>query len=266
MDDLVSIIMLSHNQGKYVEESIRSVINQTYWNWELIFIDDSSKDNTIEQIMPLKKIAMIHLNDGTIIDRVKVIQTVFERGVSNNSNSALKEAKGRWVAFLNAGDVWEAKKLERQVAFMEKHGYAFSYHQYRLMDAQSKDRGILISGKECVTHKDMLKCCWPGYLTVMYDLKKVGKMKVRSPWSNYYAMWLNVSDNNDCYFVAESLASLRTKWERLGNLLLTNSFKWRYDAYRVEENFGRFTSLLYTIRNMWYGFVKWKKYVNRVIL
>lgn len=260
--DLVSIIMLSHNQGRYVEESVRSVINQTYKNWELIFLDDNSKDDSIHQILTLKEEGKLHLDDGRKIDRVKASQTVVERGDVINSNSALKEANGRWIAFLNVGDVWAPDKLEKQVAFMEENDYTFTYHNYRLMDSDFKDRGFLISGKKHVTRKDMLKCCWPGYLTVMYDTEEVGKMRIKSEWTNYYALWLAISDKSDCYLMPESLATHRTKWNRLGKILLTNNFKWRYDAFRIEEDFGRFMSLCYTLRNMWYGLVKWYKYVR----
>ena len=251
--DLVSIIMLSHNKAQYVEESVRSVINQTYKNWELLFLDDNSKDNTITLMMDLKDEAKIKNEDGTVTDRINVSKTVSDRGSVINRNSSLKEARGRWIAFLNVGDVWAPDKLERQIRFMKENGYAFTYHQYRLMDSVSKDRGFLISGKAHVTHNDMVKCY----------AEKIGKVRERSAWTNDYALWLCISDKADLYLLPESLAAMRTKWNKLGNFLLTNNTKWRYDAYRMEEDLGRFTSFLYTIRNGWYGIMKWAKYVKR---
>ena len=223
-----SIIMLSRNNGKYVEESVRSVISQTYKNWELMFVDDSSpKDDTISKMMYLKEEGKLRLEDGKVFDRIKVALSVYQRGDINIINSTLKEARGRWIAFLNVGDVWAPNKLEKQITFMEEHGYAFSYTQYRLMDSKSQDRGFLIGGKKQVSRQDMLKCCWPAYLTVMYDAEKVGNMRINSPWTNYYSLWLNVSEKCDCYLLPEILATLRTKWNRLGKILLTNNFKWR---------------------------------------
>ena len=262
-NDLVSIIMLSRNKAPYVEESVRSVIAQTYTNWELLFVDDNSDDDTINLMMTLKEEGRLRLSDGRYIDRVKVSRTVVDRGVTNIRNSALREARGRWMTFLDVGDVWAPEKLERQIAFMEEHGYAFSYHRYGLMDSESKDRGMVVGGKEKVTHRDLLKCCWPSYLTVMYDAEKVGTMKVRTPHNNDYGLWLNVSDRHDCYLLNDNLASMRTKWGRLGKILLTNSIKWRYDAYRYDEDLGPVTSFLYTVRNGWYGIVKWMKYVEK---
>ena len=257
-NDLVSIIMLSHNKAKFVEESVRSVLAQTYTNWELLFVDDASKDGTITKLMELKDEI-----GKAIASKMRILQTVNTSGTTRNRNEALKAAKGRWIAFLDAGDVWMHDKLEKQIAFMEENGYACSYTCYGLMDSASKDRGLLVSGKAHVNHSDMLKCCWPAYLTVMFDANKVGLMKVRSCKNNDYALWLNVTDRHDCYLLPERLATIRTKWDWLGRLVLTNRYKWRYDAYRIDEDLGPVKAFLYTIRNGWYGIVKWMKYVKR---
>lgn len=263
--DLVSIIMLSHNNSKYVEESVRSVIAQTYTNWELLFVDDNSKDNTITKMMDLKDEGKIRKEDYTVIDRIKVSQTISDRGVSVNRKGAMKEARGRWIAFLDVGDVWVPDKLEKQIRFMEENNYSFSYTMYGLIDKLSLSRGVIVGGKKHINHKDMLKCCWPAYLTVMYDAEKVGRVRV---WNvkknNDYAIWLNISDGNDCHLLEENLAKMRTPWGLLGRLFLTNKLKWRYECYRTEEDLGPITSALYTIRNGWYGIVKWMKYVKRV--
>lgn len=265
--DMVSIVMLSHNGGKYVEESVRSVMVQTYSNWELLFLDDNSRDDTISVVSALmnedRAMVSAKADSESTSKRIRVAKTLYQMGESTNMSSTLKNAKGRWIAFLNVGNVWAPDKLEKQVAFMKEHGYAFSYTSYGLMDMESRDRGVVVSGKAHVTHGDMLKCCWPAYMTVMYDREKVGEMKVRAPQNNDYALWLNVSDRHDCYLLDENLATMRTKWGRLGRILLTNNAKWRYDAYRIDEDLGRVTSLLYTIRNGWYGIVKWMKYVKR---
>lgn len=72
----------------------------------------------------------------------------------------------------------ESDKLERQVNFMTENGYDFSYTKYGLIDEDSNDRGIVIGGKSVVTHLDMLRCCWPAYLTVMYDAEKIGAFNI----------------------------------------------------------------------------------------
>ena len=263
--DLVSIIMLSHNQAQFVEESVRSVMAQTYQNWELLFVDDNSKDKTITMMMDLKDEAKIRKEDYTFIDRIKVSQTVTDRGVSVNRNSSLKEARGRWIAFLDVGDVWAPDKLEKQVKFMKENNYSFSYTEYGLMNNKSQNRGVVIGGKEHVTHKDFLKCCWPAYLTVMYDVEKVGKIHGRIVKSNNdYALWLKISDRHDCHLLKDNLATIRTPYGIFSRFLRTDKIKWRYECYRAEEDLGPITSFFYTIRNGLYGIVKWIKYVKRV--
>lgn len=263
-NDLVSIIMLSHNSAHFVEESVRSVMAQTYKNWELLFVDDNSKDKTISIMMNLKDEARIRKEDYTAIDRIKVSQTVTDRGVSVNRNGALKEARGRWIAFLDVGDVWAPDKLEKQIKFMEENNYTFSYTEYGLMNNKSQNRGVVIGGKEHLTHQDFLKCCWPAYLTVMYDAEKVGRIRGRIVKDNNdYALWLKISDKHDCYLLPENLATLRTPWGRIGRLFKTNRIKWRYECYRTEEDLGPITSFFYTVRNGWNGIMKWMKYVRR---
>ena len=262
---LVSIIMLSHNRAQYVEESVRSVIAQTYKNWELLFLDDNSKDNTMILMMDLMDEARIRREDYTVIDRIKVSQTVMDRGISVNRNSLLKEARGRWIAFLDVGDVWAPNKLEKQVKFMEENGYSFSYTKYGLMNNNSENRGVVISGKEHVNHQDMLKCCWPGYLTVMYDAEKIGQVQAQTvKENNDYALWLRIAEKNDCYLLDENLATMRTPYGVFSRLLRTDKIKWRYECYRAEEALGPVTSFFYTIRNGWHGLMKWMKYVKNL--
>ena len=107
-EDLVSIIMPSYNCGKYLEETIRSVKAQTYQNWEIIFVDDCSTDGTMPKVMTLKE------SDN----RIQVYQNPQNCGAAVSRNLALRKAQGRWIAFLDSDDLWEPRKLERQVRFM----------------------------------------------------------------------------------------------------------------------------------------------------
>jgi glycosyltransferase involved in cell wall biosynthesis len=261
---MVSIIMLSKNQAQFVEESVRSVMAQTYKNWELLFVDDNSKDKTINLMMKLKDEARIRKEDYTFIDRIKVTQTVYQRGETMNRNSSVKEARGRWIAFLDAGDIWEPTKLEKQVRFMEENGYSFSYTQFRSFNAKGMDLGIVMSGPDHITERDMLKCCWMGYLTVMYDAGKVGLKQVKGlNEANDYALWMLVAEKNDCHLLPECLAkqlSVKGLWWRL---LTSKKWMWRYEAYRKIEDVNPIKATYYTIRNMFYTAYKWCKYAKK---
>ena len=167
-NDLVSIIMPSYNCGKYVEQTIHSVQAQTYQNWEIIFVDDCSKDDTIKRVSELIE------QDS----RIKLIKNPVNSGAAVSRNTALREAKGRWIAFLDSDDLWEPTKLEKQVKFMEENGYAFSYTEYQEMDADGNLTGVTISGPKHVTKRGMYNFCWPGCLTVMYDREKIGLIQI----------------------------------------------------------------------------------------
>ena len=267
---LVSIIMLSHGDGTYVVDSVKSILAQTYQNWELLFVAKTD-DETLEPLSSLReedvkiqKRAGKVLTDSYSNSRIKASFIVGEDNDTPRRNSALANAQGRWIAFLDAGDIWEPTKLEKQIGFMEEHGYVFSYTQYGIIDKNSRSRGFVVGGKEKVNYQDMIKCCWPAYLTVMYDAEKVGRLQLRNlKGNNDYALWLMASEETDCYLLKEYLAKLRTRWGLLGKFLLTDSIKWRYEVYRIEYRKDPVVACLMTIRNMYNGIMKWMHYVKR---
>lgn len=253
-NDLVSIIMLSKDNGRYVKETIDSVLAQTYQNWELIFLDDKSKDDTIRQMMD-------YIQDK----RFKVSQNSQSQGSAASMNSALREAQGRWIAFLNIGDLWEPTKLEKQIAFIESNGYAFSYTKYRYIDMKGKERGDMIGGLDVVTHQNLIMCCWMGYLTVMYDAEKLGHFQVRNiKEHNDFALWMEVSEKADCYLLPECLASHRVKYGLYSPLPMFDKVKWRYEVFHTAEGLNPVLSIWLTVRNMIGGFMKKVKYVEKM--
>ena len=155
--DLVSIIMPSYNCGKYVEDTIRSVQAQTYQNWEIVFVDDCSGDDTV------KKVQALRAKDS----RIKLFQNRGNLGAAMSRNHALQEANGRWIAFLDSDDLWEPTKLEKQIAFMKNNGYGFSYTRYQEIDSLGNLTGVLVSGPLKITKEGMYAFCWPGCLTVI---------------------------------------------------------------------------------------------------
>ena len=114
MNDLVSIIMPSWNTAQYISEAIESVLKQSYSNWELIIVDDCSTDNTISVVNKYKD------------NRIRLFQNKENLGAAYSRNFALRQAKGRWIAFLDSDDVWYSEKLEKQILFMTKNNYSFS--------------------------------------------------------------------------------------------------------------------------------------------
>ena len=253
-NDLVSIIMLSHNKGEYVVESIGSVIAQTYKNWELLFVDDSSTDGTINKVLSYK------YKD----ERIQLSQYIFEQGEAVTRYKALKSAKGRWIAFMNCGDLWHPTKLEEQIAFMERNNYAFSYTKFGIIDSKSKIKETIIGGPEIISYSNMLKCCWPGYLTVMYDAAKVGQLtEYKFKENNDYAIWLEICEETDCYLLNKNLATQRTDQKLYSPFPLFKRISWRYDVFSIAEKKNPIMATIMTIRSLWYGIIKRVKYTER---
>lgn len=148
---------------------------------------------------------------------------------------------------------------------MKENGYTFTYTKYKYINKDSKDRGNMMGGLKVVTHKDLIMCCWMGYLTVMYDAKKLGRFQVRNIQEhNDFGLWMDVSEKADCYLLDECLASLRVNHRLLSPLPMFDKLKWRYEVFHTVEDLNPIISVWYTIRNMIGGFMKKVKYVERV--
>ena len=252
--DLVSIIMLSHNRGQFVEESVRSVLVQTYTNWELLFFDVNSKDDTASRMMAFME------QDA----RIHVSKMPYRSGTTLAMNAALKEGKGRWMAFLKCGDTWEPEKLERQVAFMESKGYQFSYTAYQRSSNIWASRTLVQRGPQRVTHEDLERCCWMRSLAVMYDARAIGLIHLEDyKYNNDYALWLKVSEKADCHLLPECLAKLRTPQSTVMEFLFTDKLNWRYWVYRQEGGKNPFVAACMTVRSLWFSLVKRIRYSEK---
>ena len=221
MNTSVSIIMPTYNCGRFIRESIDSVLAQTYTDWELIIVDDCSTDNTAEVV------AAFH------DPRIRYLLNDRNLGAALTRNRALREAKGRYIAFLDSDDLWAPEKLERQIAFMQQHGYAFTYHEYTEIDETSKPLGVYVSGKKHVRPFDMKSCCWPGCLTVIYDSQAIGLIQIPDiKKNNDSAMWLQVITKADCYLLPENLALYRRRSGSITPTSVWTKIGWHYILFR----------------------------------
>jgi len=253
-NSLVSIIMPSFKCGKFIEESIRSVQAQTYKNWELIVVDDCSKDDTISIVLGLKK------EDN----RISLYQNPDNSGAAVSRNVALKNAKGRWIAFLDSDDLWEPTKLEKQIKFMEENGYAFSYHEYNEIDEQDKELGVHVSGKKHVGKFDMFSCCWPGCLSVMYDADKIGLIQINDiKKNNDTALWLKVIRKADCYLLPETLGKYRRRANSITPKPIWQRIWAHYPLFRVAEEMNPLAATFWVIMNVFGNAYKKFKYVTK---
>ena len=244
-NDLVSIIMPSYNTAKYISNSIDSVLAQTYTDWELIIVDDCSTDNTDE-------IVKGYLND----ERIRYLKNETNSGAAVSRNYALREAKGKWIAFLDSDDLWEPEKLEKQIAFMVENNYKFTYTDYRIQ-LNGNWLPYVYTGPKKVTRRKMKDYCYFSTITVMYDREHVGLIQIEPVRKNNdYAMWLKIIKKAPCYRLSECLSyyikhegsiSSGSKWKLI---------KHHYILWRVAEKKNPVASVLLTLRNLFWGVIK----------
>ena len=230
---LVSIITPTYNSLQFIADTIQSILNQTYTNWELLITDDCSTDGTWELLQKYQ-------NQD---DRIKIFRLEKNSGSGVARNNSIKNAQGRFIAFCDSDDQWLPDKLSKQIFFMKKKDCALSYSSYKVIDEFGNNQGQVLS-KEKVDYKIMLRNNYIGCLTAMYDTQKVGKLympeiRKRQDW----ALWLKILKMTDtAYGIRETLAIYR----KHNNSVSTNKIKlikYNYEIYRNIENFSLIKSL-----------------------
>ncbi|RXE84727.1 glycosyltransferase family 2 protein [Pseudoalteromonas sp. A757] len=207
--------MPAYNVGEFIGESIDSVLNQTYDNWELIIVNDNSSDSTLEVVAPY-----------LIDQRIKLINNDTNLGGAGSRNIAIKESKGRYIAFLDSDDLWYSNKLSVHIEFMEKNNVGFTYSDYKQFYNDKNNTPIFSPIK--VNYKQMLKSNFIGCLTVVYDVDKFGKFFFPETKKRHdFALWLNMLKKFDfAYNVGEVLASYRVH-----NASLSSNKKDAFQSY-----------------------------------
>lgn len=252
--DLVSIITPTWNCEKYIAETVSCVLAQTYTHWELIIVDDCSHDRTREIIYPYMK------KDS----RIRYVRNEKNIGAALTRNYALRLAKGRWIAFLDSDDLWHPFKLEKQIKFMEDNEYSFSYTNYCEVDESTRAIGTYVSGPKHISKLSMYNYCWPGCLTVMYDVRKVGLIQIPDiKKNNDYAMWLRVVKKTDCHLLNENLAKYRIRSGSISNHGYVELIKWHYRLFHEAEGMGLLLASVNVVRNLFFGVIKKVFYTKR---
>lgn len=253
IDGLVSIIMPSWNTGKYIADSIQSVINQTYKDWELIIVDDCSTDNTDKVVQTFKD------------KRIKYFKNDKNCGAALTRNRALRVAKGEWIAFLDSDDLWKPKKLEYQIKFMKKNDLVFSYHEYEKIDEESKPLNIYVSGPRVVTKRKMYNYGYPGCLTFMYSAKAMGLIQIKDiKKNNDYAILLKLCKKADCVLLKKNLAKYRIRKQSISHDKLRKKLKSHYDLFHLCDEKPALIAFWYACWNMFYGMLKKKNYEKNI--
>lgn len=243
------------NSEAYISETINSVINQTYTNWELLLIDDCSNDKTIDIV-----------ND--FISRypnIKLFRNDMNLGAAISRNIGIEAAKGQYIAFLDADDLWKPNKLKTQIEFMQAQNSDVCFSSYEQIDELGKPLNKLIKALPELTYKNFLKSNYIGNLTGMYNVNGLGKIKApnlrkRQDW----LLWLLAvkKSGKPAKGIAESLAYYRVRKDSMSANKI-NLLKHNYWVYKKGLGFSTLKSVYYILVFLFeHFFVKSKQVVS----
>jgi len=168
MNDLVSIVIPVYNAEKCISDTVASIRSQSYSNWEIILVDDNSTDRSADIIKALE------------CDNIKVLSS--DGGSAAIArNKGIDAAEGRYIAFLDADDLWDPSKLTKQLAFMEKHNAAFSFTGYEFADEFGVSVKKIVQVPKTISYKQALKNTTIFTSTVIFDMTKLSKEDIYMP-------------------------------------------------------------------------------------
>lgn len=244
IDGLVSIITPTYNCGKFIAETIETVLAQTYKNFEMIIVDDCSTDNTKEVVEQFSK------SD----DRIKYFCLETNSGAAVARTTAMEKANGEYMAFLDSDDLWVPDKLEKQLKFMNDNGYSFVCSAYEQIDEDSNKLGRTIKCIKKTNYNRLLLDCPVGNSTVMYNVSKMGKFKVPNIRKrNDDALWLQMLKKEEYIWGQDEVLML---YRIRQNSISSNKFKlikFHWQLYREIEHLSVFRSAFHVC---WWCFLK----------
>lgn len=232
---VVSIIMPAYNSEKYIADSIQSIQKQTYANWQLLIVDDCSTDNTVSVVNKF-----IQLDS-----RIQLFQLRKNEGTGVARNTALSKASGRYIAFLDADDLWKPLKLESQIAFMQSNKLPFTFSFYDCINVKGETLSKTIYSPKKLTYLQLFFCNYIGNLTAIYDVNYFGKLPIsnirkRQDWM----LWLTIlKEIKNTKPVPESLAFYRIRKNAISSAKI-NLLKYNFGVYR---NFHKLNILMATL-------------------
>lgn len=245
--ELCSIIMPAYNNEKYIAQAIESVLKQRYQNWELIIINDCSTDSTEEII---KK----YLLKDT---RIKLMNLTKNKGVFNARNIGIQNAKGKNIAFLDADDIWEKEKLQKQVQILSSTKADITYTAYLMIDENSKtikERSI----KEKLQIKDLLKENCIIFSSVVGKKESIINKHFKSEWYHEdYVFLLDLAKEGKIFNgINEILTQYRVHQNgRSFNKLISAKYRWK--IYREYLDMSLLQSFYYFAVYAWNGIRKY---------
>lgn len=226
--NLVSIITPVYNAQNFIEDTIESVIKQTYQDWELILVNDCSQDQTLSIIENLAQAD----------SRIKIISLASNQGAAVARNTGLDASQGQYVAFIDSDDAWHPEKLAKQLEFMNDHGHAFSYTAFALVDEEGQVIKEKVDVPASLNYHQLLKNTAIACSTVIIDRKKIGNFHmplVRKGQDT--ATWLQLMRQHG--IIAYGLNDVLNKYRQVAGSISSNrlgALKRTWNTYyRLEK-------------------------------
>lgn len=247
----VSIITPCYNSSKFLQQTIDSVLNQTFTDWEWLITDDKSTDHSVEIIRKV--------ND----ERIKLTVAEKNSGAGHARNLSLEKASGRFITFLDADDFWEPNFLEEMVSFMKKENAELAYSNYSRCDENLIPKIDDFKADKNVSFNNLLKTCRLSLLSSMYDSQRVGKefFPERSKREDH-VMWLNLLKKIP---VGKPLPKTMAKYRMHASSISRKKTNIMLDQYLVYKDYMKFStlkSMYYTASWAFNGFMKYSKLFN----
>lgn len=244
--NLISIIIPYRRKKNFFQQTINSIKNQTYTNYELIIVYDDTKRLELDFVKKVTK----------DIVRKKIIINRINQGAGESRNKGIKYSKGEYICFCDADDLWQSKKIEKQLSFMKKNNLSFSHTSYNIIDRDGKKiSSFEINNK--IEYEDLLKSCDIGLSTVMCKKKLLQKNKfIKIKTKEDYFLWLSIIKKLK---VIRGLRLRLTSWRKLDNSLSSSILRRLIDAYlmyslHTKNNF--IINVFYTLRLSVYALIK----------
>lgn len=232
---MISIVVPVYNAEAFLKETIHYVQQQTWTDWELLLIDDCSSDKSFAYA----------LEEAQKDDRIRPIMQEKNAGAAQARNRGIREAKGEIICFLDADDIWNPDKLEKEYAFMQKKKAGFVFTGYEFADASGKGLGKVVRVPETINYSQALKNTTIFTSTVMIDCRIIKKEDVYMPdiASEDTAAWWHLLKT---YGAACGLDENLVKYRRTTNTLSSNklvAIQRIWNLYRKQEKFPLIKSI-----------------------
>lgn len=239
---LVSVIIPTFNSAQFIAEAIQSVQLQSYANWEIIVVDDASQDATFAIVSKLIKADT----------RIKLYQQAVNSGTGVARNLGVEKAKGKYLAFLDADDLWKPEKLEKQLEWMQTHQLPFTFSFYECIDEEGKSLNKVVQAPKNLSYKQLFFCNYIGNLTGIYDIHFFGKLPIatirkRQDWM----LWLTILKKIKLAKpVPESLAYYRIRSNSISTAKV-NLLQYNYAVFKQYHGYNTLVSALCMLVFLW---------------